>query len=413
MRLFKRRDKNLERHVSKDYDPGDTVNREWPLFSYEVHRPIFARFRDVPPMLRDSRIKLGMAAAAGAILAMGRIYVDEGNQDAENINGDQAYSDVKQFAVDQIKRWWFNSSEKMLSSMAWGYFAGEVFYRRNSDGDLAFDFIKEFRAQDAYPVAIDNEFAGIELSGGDQGRTQYVGGDKAIWHVHKRHVNRWWGESRLLGAYDSWLDLHEHYGALHLRRLYYKTHVLHGWDFYYDPGRSVQPDGQGGTTSNRTLAINIIAKARSGAAYLWPAAFDATTKQPLWGRKQIMTNTSAGDSILEYIKDLRTEMMEGLEVPEEVIMAAETGSGFSGRAVPQKAFHGLLKSVVYWMANDFDSYILQPLMRRKFGTLPDYQLVPFGLVDDDEEQPQIVDMDGQDGAVSQETAQRSLKAVAA
>ena len=75
-------------------------------------------------------------------------------------------------------------------------------------------------------------------------------------------------------------------------------------------------------------------------------------------------------------------MTEGLGLSEEIFQAAETGSGFSGRKIPETAVRGILTQVVYWLVHDADRQIIRPLVRQH-GLEGDYTIIPFGLIEED------------------------------
>jgi len=85
------------------------------------------------------------------------------------------------------------------------------------------------------------------------------------------------------------------------------------------------------------------------------------------------------------VDDLKGDISEGMGVPDEVIEAAETGSGYSGRRIPQNALRGMLSEVANFLIQDLNDQILEPLIRRNFGEVPDYEIQTFGLVRDADE----------------------------
>ena len=97
-------------------------------------------------------------------------------------------------------------------------------------------------------------------------------------------------------------------------------------------------------------------------------------------------------------------------VSEEVFRAAETGSGYSGRRIPETAFRGILTDIVQWMVTDFDDQILRPLIRRNFGQEPEYEIIVFGLVEQEDEVRALTSGDGQ--IVPNQSAQKAKAATA-
>jgi hypothetical protein len=80
-------------------------------------------------------------------------------------------------------------------------------------------------------------------------------------------------------------------------------------------------------------------------------------------------------------KDVDLEVWKALEVPPEIIQAASTGSGFSGRWIPfvvaLSACHMELAELIRCVDRD----ILRPLARLNFAAEPRYDIRPKSLVD--------------------------------
>lgn len=382
--MAKRRGRKAQQRLLKtqtaDYNPVLSVTPFYHSSIYH-HRPPFYRFLHVPLMLADSRVRMAMLAYKGTITSLARFYVDEGDEQEAN------ESEIKKYAVRQLTRWWRNSASKMLDSLAWGWFAGEPLYRVNNLGQTAFRGMREFRPMDVWPITKNGELVGIELhpygniaDEPDTMKYHYLGGMKAFWHTHWRNEGRWWGQSRLYGAFQPWLDLHKYGGGYGLRDKYYYRHVYHG-DIGRYPAGSVQDDN-GDLVASKDVMRDILEKARAGEVIGLPSTRDEQSKEYLWDIQARNTGTAA-DDIRAYVKDLRCEMTEGMGIPEEVFQAAESGSGYSGRKIPEEAFRGMLTEVIFWMVNDFDEQILRPLIKFNFGYVPDYEIIPFGIMKED------------------------------
>lgn len=92
-------------------------------------------------------------------------------------------------------------------------------------------------------------------------------------------------------------------------------------------------------------------------------------------------DTGGATQIFDWKRDLDLEIWKALEVPPEIIQAASTGSGYSGRWIPfmvalsavQVEFSELLRCV--------DRDVLRPLAQLNFGTRPTYEIRPRLLID--------------------------------
>jgi hypothetical protein len=73
------------------------------------------------------------------------------------------------------------------------------------------------------------------------------------------------------------------------------------------------------------------------------------------------------DGLISYIKMLKDEIMYGIGVPPELMEASETGSGYSGRAIPMEAFVESQQRTADRMLALFIEHVLAPLVAWNFG----------------------------------------------
>ena len=398
--------RDLLKTYSGRYQPPQVL---WGSSGYWLYRdkPPFRRFWHVPAMIADPRITMALLTIKGALTSLARFYIDEsycndGDYEAPD-------SEIKQFAVKQITRWWRNSVSFMLEAMEWGWTGGEPLYRVQKDGKIGFDKIRWFESRDIYPVTKNGEFVGLELRPrGAGGHGMFLGGEKAFWHVHWRNRHRWWGWSRLFGAYEPWLDLHSEGGGIDIRRKWYYKHAYQGKRLYHPPGTYI--DDQGKRIPWKEIARSLVEQERAGGIFVFDSIYHEGTKNPLWKIEDPPSSGDGGLDVREYIYDLKREIVEGLGVSEELFRAAETGSGYSGRSIPEKAFRGILTDIVQWMIVDFDEQILRPLIRRNFGEEPEYEIQVFGLVEQEDEVRAMTTGNG--AVVPNESAQKAKAASA-
>lgn len=363
---------DVKQRITDYYDkPGYS----WSLQGWINWRdtPPFIRFLHIPSMQTDPRLKLCMEILKGMATSLSRFYIDEGKADSENP------SDIKEFAIKQITRFWASGAYHMLDAMDWGWCGAETLYRYREDGMLAFRGFQKFRAQDVYPVTLDGEICGIMLE--MLGR-RYLGGQHAFWHVHRRDFHRFWGRSRYESSYVSWFELYDRQGAFQTRRHYFYRHSFQGEIGRYPEGsRTDEKTGQ--TVENREIMRSLVENARSGGVYILPSDRDAASGELEWDIVDRNTGNTSHD-VRDYVTDLKDEMTEGMGVSKELFQAADTGSGYSGRKIPEQAVRGILTQVVYWLISDFNEQVLKPLIRRNFGCDPDYEIIPFGLIEEDQ-----------------------------
>jgi hypothetical protein len=352
--------------------------------------PIFRPFVHVERMLRDPRVEIALSYLKGSVLSLSRFFVDEDDEE------------IKEYLVSQINRWWVTSATKQLTSLEWGYAGCEVLYKVLDDR-IQFDNTKPFYATDIEAVTQDASFCGIRIQrgfnhtdGSGSNEAKFIGGPKALWHVYRRERHPWYGQSRLLPAYPPWVEMTSEGGARDIRRLYFYKHAFQGETVYHPPGKTMTETGT--PKLNKDIAREIVEHKRSGGVYALPSVFDANSGNRAWEIDHGGDAGGAAMDVLQYPEELRKEIAEGIGVPTELIEAAETGSGYSGRKVPQTAFRGMLSDMVYWLIHDFNEQVLIPLVRMNFDVAePTHEVIPFGLVrgEDEADEGGIITQEGQ------------------
>lgn len=353
---------------------------------YDFRRGPFDLYRHVPDMVCDPRISICLEYVKGAILSLSRFYVDEGS------DSDDHPSEIKKFVVKQISRWWRTTARKQLTALEWGYCAMEPMFHV-CNGQISFTGAKRIEPIDAMAVGLKGELIGMQVKMKDK-EPLSLRFPKCIWHVYGREHDPFYGRSKLVEAYEPWMDLHHHHGLLAVRRLYFFKYGFQGETMGFPEGKTY-PDANGQAISADRMAMQMLEDARAGSVLALPSTVDPTTGARDWFLEPRPALTGATD-IMANIDQLRNEISEGMDVPQEVIQASETGSGYSGRRVPQDAFRGMLSDIIYWLVDDFDSQVVRKLVAMNFGVSePSYEIMPFGMVrDDDNDTEEGVTADG-------------------
>lgn len=321
-------------------------------------------------MLTHPHIQIGLRFIKGRAITRSRFFLEEKDPD------------IKNFLIQNLTRFWMFSAERAFTALEWGFSGSECLYRM-IEGKYYFNMIKNFHATDARVVTNkDGDKIGIKVSNvpSKKGKV-YLGGLKSLWHIQGRQHHPWYGRSILFGAFEPWFESSKDGGGRDIRNLYFYKYAFAGESLYYPPGTTVSSDG---TTEeslyilNRDIAREIVEKRRSGAVAVFPNERDENGNLS-W--QWVPSTPGPGSApILEYNGDyLKTEILEGMGIPREVIEAAETGSGYSGRAIPMEAFDSTLQDYVNWLVHDFDEQILRPLVKINFGVEASHNINPFGL----------------------------------
>jgi hypothetical protein len=316
-------------------------------------------------MLTDPRITLGLWLVKGPILSKTRFFVDCDRPE------------VKEFLKAQITRFWRMSAIRALKAIEWGFAASEVMYHV-SGGMIHYDTLKDLHSLDCRAVTQKGKLVGATVRNVPGYRAKQkitLEGARLLWTIHSREIHPWYGRSRLFGAYLPWLELWTEGGCRDTRRLYFHKYAFSGPIGYHPTGSVSLSDGT--QVSNRDFMREMLEKYKTGAVMTFPNTRDGNGNLA-WN--VVPPNVSAPpEQIMSYISDLRTEILEGLGIPPEVIETQGGTTGWSGKAIPMEAFYSILQDVVNWLSHDFKQQILVPLIEINFGKGIEFDIVPFGL----------------------------------
>lgn len=332
-------------------------------------RPRFS-LGEVNWMLEDPRILLGLYFIKGPILAKTRFWLECKDKV------------LKEFLADGITTFWRKCASSVLTAVEWGFSCGECIFALGNDNRIHFTGYKKLGVKDCRPLTLQGALVGASVQNvpTDVGKRKInLFTPKVLWHVHGREHNPWWGQSRIKGSYLPWIESWEEGGFRDSRRLFFYKYAYAGGQIWHPPGGTPieAPDGSSvGWQSNKKRAQEMAEKYRNGAVLIWP-----NTQQDgnyAWRFEPAQMGTPP-TGLIEYGKDLRQEMVEGMGVPVELIEPIGTGA-YAGRRIPMDAFLSTLHDIACWLIADFDDQVLRPLAERNFGTGLEYNIIPFGII---------------------------------
>lgn len=357
--------------LTADYEPP---YQSFVTYLYDPNRPIFTTMA-IDAMMSDPRVTLGMALLRGPILSNSRFFVH-----CEN-------PEVKKFIADQINRFWRNSADLVLDSMVYGSQPAEIIYR-TIEGQLQFDKLKYIHPRDGKVRVLRGGFCGFDVGGipnREDTNPLFIGVPKAFWSTHRRRKHRWYGQSRLYGAFPAWYEKWARRGFRDQRQLFFFKYAFRGPIIQYPQGSVPPPVGSPeGTlpTDFKRVAQEMGDKFASGSTLTLPAP---DPLKPSWNFiDPAVQGTPEG--FLEYGRDLDDEIWEGMEIPPEVARAARGGGegisigGGGGRDIPQQAFYSILSEISLSTMTDLDEQILMPAVDRRWGRDTPYEIECFGLL---------------------------------
>ena len=333
----------------------------------------------VADMMRyDPQVRIGLGARNGLLMA------------AEvEVSGEQP--EMVRFVQAQWDRIWGTAGHQLLRAKLFGFQPFEVVYRLADRGQFAglveFQQLLDRPAGSVRLLVSGEEPVGFVFkptsgiasgsNGSLRGETQLLA-PRALVVTFDAECGNPYGCALLARAYPAWYEKWMEGGVKQTLRLRMIKDAYIGDIFWYPPDRKVQlPDGK--ELSWRDIAHEVVESRMSGGALTLPLIRDKD------GHKLIDYSPPQGvtgiTSIFMWKKDVDLEIWKALEVPPEIIQAASTGSGFSGRWIPfvvaLSACHMELAELIRCVDRD----ILRPLAHLNFAAEPRYDIRPKSLVD--------------------------------
>jgi hypothetical protein len=339
-------------------------------------------FYDVEDCRLDPRLRFGMSVLCAPIAGVDwKITVNDASWESSNPDPDSINDTPEelQFIHKMWKRMWQHDLHKILSSLEYGVAGGEVVYRfSDADQRWEFDALEDRHPRDIIPL-VDGQkkLCALDIRNvpKQQGGLTRLPSPRWWWVNHRARFGSLYGSSRYIAAWERYQEKTAQKGAVDIRRTFYFKHAFTGPVMRYPNG--MIEDSPGHFRTCQEYSREICEKYEAGGTMQLPAARDEKGEY-IWGWEWPKVGESLRD-MRDYLKDLDAEMFEGLEIPQEVVKASETGSGWSGRSIPLLVFLASLDPIV---AHDFqclERQMLWHLVRVNYGPLR-YEIEPISLV---------------------------------
>lgn len=289
---------------------------------------------------------------------------------------------VKAWVELQWKRIWSRSSHILMRTKRYGYLPSEVVYRaergRKWDGYSGFSHLRDIHPQDARVLTQDGSPVGFRLKRlHGAAIDDRVLSPHALWSSYRPEWSSHYGRALLQGAHVPWHTKWMDSGANDLMRLRMMKDAWNGDLFEVAPNGVVVVDG---VEYPLDEVCRQAAEARAaGGVMTLPLLYDDQ------GNKQVIytppADTGIPSALFEWSGNLDIEIWKGLGVVPEVIEAATTGSGYSGRSLPAMIFFSSVQEEMDGIVSDVDRDILRPTTMLNFGREPDYTIKAKRLIE--------------------------------
>jgi hypothetical protein len=293
-----------------------------------------------------------------------------------------ADQEVGEFVLAQCMRFWDRGLTLLQGGYEYGWIGLENLYKEEN-GRLEWESVVQFSPRDVFLLTRDYKPVGVRVKNvrpkGDV--DLWLASEdvpaKALWYAHNPRYNSQYGQNQLTGSWRPW------------RRLAWKdgleTVIDHGLYRYAFSGPVIEyPDesvqsaaGIPGTTTDaqgrpirhcRDVARQVAEYIKTGAGVgipstNYPQEAGAGRK---WGIK-FPDHVLDVAPLIAAAKYLQDQIYYGIGVPPELLSASDTGSGFSGRAIPLEAFINQQQHLADRILYLFVRQVLRPLVRWNFG----------------------------------------------
>nr|MBC8868304.1 hypothetical protein [Planctomycetota bacterium] len=350
--------------VTRDYQP--IMIHHWGVRPRDL--PIFT-FLSVQAMLYDPTIRLGLAMRSAPVYQTKFGYEEDGQWQEGVEAKNQA---VGEFVYRQLQRIWQQDVNVLVKSQLWGHAGGEVMLKLTDNNLVEVDRLLERHPNDVRVLKRGGQAVGLRISRLTHGGNKDLEWPKAYWTTYNAEAGNFYGTSILIGAYSPWYDKWCDGGALDVRRLYMHKDAYVGASIYYPEGDIyTMPDGT--EVPARDLARQMVEQIVAGGVVALPSDQDEKGNRK-WELKPATVATNPAH-ILKYPQDLDTEMLRGIEVPDDIFTAdAQSSGAWAGKKVPLAAFYAGLDMWVVQVIKDMCRCILEPLVLLNFGKAEDFQI---------------------------------------
>jgi GNAT superfamily N-acetyltransferase/predicted ABC-type ATPase len=279
---------------------------------------------------------------------------------------------VKVWLAKQWHTLWNYHRPKLLSSKKWGFAALQCVCKLDKATNLIdIKDLKDFAPEDARALQVGNKLCGMRVKG------QPVFFPQALWLTFGAEFGGSYGTAITRRQYPAWYEKWMDHGAKRLLQLRMIKDSYIGDIFWYPPNITAQlPDGT--SMPWRDLMREIGENRLSGGALTLPRLLDSNGKE-LTGYQPPQAIPGATE-IFSWVEDCDDNILKGADIPVEVVQAADTGSGFSGRSIPFLVLLSVCNNEIVEIVQCIVQQVLRPLAWLNWGGDVEFEMEPLNLV---------------------------------
>lgn len=278
---------------------------------------------------------------------------------------------VAQWLQEQWSFLWNNYRSKLMSAKRFGFAPLQLTFKQKN-GMICIKSVKDFAPEDVRCLEVSNRIAGLRVKG------KAVYSPQSLWLTYGSEYGSTYGTGVLRKQYPAWYEKWMDHGAKRLLQLRMIKDAYIGDIFWYPPNMVMTlPDGT--KVSIRDIMRELGENRLSGGVMSLPMMYDNQGKElTKYTPPQALDGAS---QIFDWVNHCDEGMLHGAGIPPEVVKAAETGSGYSGRSIP---FMVLLSGCTQELVETIqciDQQCFRPLVWLNAGSDVEYQIYPRSLVE--------------------------------
>jgi len=374
----------LEEEVTVGYRPVMPLESLW-LSGADMPQITLRRdleFMQMHPVVMTA-LEYYKSGIYGAEFWGGPDHINKDNLEGKPISTN---SQVADFVLSHVEKFWQNGMPLLQEGYAYGWSAGEHIYKEAA-GYMTWSRLKDFHPNDSFILSLGYNPIGVRVKNiRDKQPVDlwYASGAipaKACWYPHRPRFNSHYGRSQLMGAWRPWRRLgwrdavEQVIDAAVYRAGYRGPIVRHPMEDMQTAKTGIpatQPDSAGNPRRNaRDVARQLVEWAKAGAGFTlssakYSPAMGGGDKWSIEWPEHVMDVRP----LIEAAKYLEEQIMLGVGVPPELVRAAGTGTGYSGRSIPREAFLERQQVVAEAMLKLFIDQVVRPLVLWNFGDIP-------------------------------------------
>jgi len=273
------------------------------------------------------------------------------------------------------KQWnylWNQHRTRVVSAKKWGFAPLQCLFKMNKHtGLIDVSGLKDFAPEDARALEYKNKLCGQRIKGIPMFHPQ------CLWMKFNEEFGSPYGHAVTRRQYPAWYEKWMDHGAKRLVQLRMIKDAYIGDIFWYPPNVNAQlPNGQ--TIPWRDLMREIGENRLSGAALTLPLLLDSNGKELT--RYNPPTGVPGASDIFNWVDYCDDDILKGADVPIEVVKAADTGSGYSGRSIPFLVLLSVCNNEASDIVQCIRDQVLRPLAWLNWGGDVEFEIDPVDLV---------------------------------